>query len=249
MQGDRRTRLIAAIDTADETQAAAWVSAVAPHVGAIKLGLEFTHAHGLQAAARLAAGTSLFLDLKLHDIPNTVAAAICAIGTALAPAWPAMLTIHAQGGAAMIAAARIARDAAFAETVAPQTGLPMNRRPLLLAVTVLTSLDAEALHETGIAGGPRQQVLRIGQLAMRSGADGLVCSPYEVALLRDALGDAPVLVVPGVRPQGAARGDQKRVMTPIEARDAGADWIVVGRPITRAADPAAEAAAIAAMLA
>jgi orotidine-5'-phosphate decarboxylase len=139
----------------------------------------------------------------------------------------------------MIEAARLARDEAFA---ARQT-------PLLLAVTVLTSLDAEALHETGVAGGPRQQVLRLARLAMRAGADGLICSPHEIALLRDALGDAPVLVVPGVRPEGAEMGDQKRVMTPRAARDAGADWIVVGRPITRAADPGLAAKAIAAELA
>ena len=235
---DRRTRLIAALDTADQGQAAEWIRLVGPHVEAVKLGLEFTYAHGLQAVRRVAAGQELFLDLKLHDIPNTVAGAVRAIGRALAPACPLMLTIHAQGGQAMIAAARAACDEAF----------PADRRPLLLAVTVLTSLDAEMLHETGVAGGPRQQALRLGRLAMRSGADGLVCSPHEIAPLRDMLGDAPVLVVPGVRLEGTEAGDQKRVMTPGEARAAGADWIVVGRPITRSADPAAAAAAIAAML-
>ena len=236
----RRTRLIAAFDTADEVQAAAWAGLLGPHVDAFKLGLEFTYAQGLQAVRRVAAGSKLFLDLKLHDIPSTVAAAIAALGEVLAaPASPAMLTIHAQGGRAMIAAARAALDRAFAA----------ERRPLLLAVTVLTSLDAEMLHETGVAGGPRQQALRLGRLAMGSGADGLICSPHEIAPLRDTLGDAPVLVVPGIRPEGEAAGDQKRVMTPHEARIAGADWIVVGRPITRAADPARAAAAIAAMLA
>jgi orotidine-5'-phosphate decarboxylase len=235
----RRTRLIAALDTADADEAARWVKAVGPHVDAVKLGLEFTYAQGLQAVRRLSDGSKLFLDLKLHDIPNTVTASIRALGHALAPVRPAMLTIHAQGGQAMIAAARSACDEAFGG----------DERPLLLAVTVLTSLDAEMLHETGIAGGPRQQVLRLGRLAMRSGADGLVCSPHEIAPLRDALGEVPVLVVPGVRPEGAEPGDQKRIMTPAEARDAGADWIVVGRPITRASDPALAAAAIAAMLA
>jgi orotidine-5'-phosphate decarboxylase len=231
----RRTRLIAALDTSDERQAAHWSGLLAPHIDAVKLGLEFTYAQGLGAVRRVAADRPLFLDLKLHDIPNTVASAI----RALAHTAPAMLTIHAQGGQAMIEAARFARDEAFAG----------RQTPLLLAVTVLTSLDAEALHETGVAGGPRQQVLRLARLAMRAGADGLICSPHEIALLRDALGDAPVLVVPGVRPEGAEMGDQKRVMTPRAARDAGADWIVVGRPITRATDPGLAARAIAAELA
>jgi orotidine-5'-phosphate decarboxylase len=235
MPDRRRTRLIAALDTSDERQAAHWSEALAPHIDAVKLGLEFTYAQGLEAVRRVAGNRPLFLDLKLHDIPNTVGSAI----RALAHTAPAMLTIHAQGGGAMIEAARLARDEAFA---APE-------RPLLLAVTVLTSLDAEALHETGVAGGPRQQVLRLARLAMRAGADGLVCSPHEIALLRDALGDAPALVVPGVRPEGTEAGDQKRVMTPRAARDAGADWIVVGRPITRAADPVRAASAIAAELA
>ena len=226
----RRTRLIAALDTSGEQRAAALADALAPSVDAIKLGLEFTHAQGLLAVRRVAAGRTLFLDLKLHDIPSTVAACVRALGAVL----PAMLTIHAQGGAAMIEAARGACDSDFAK----------NARPLLLAVTVLTSLDAEALHQIGVAGGIRQQVLRLGRLAMQAGADGLVCSPQEVALLRDALGDAPVLVVPGIRPQGEAQADQRRTMTPRAAAQAGADWIVVGRPITAAADPASAAAAI-----
>jgi orotidine-5'-phosphate decarboxylase len=121
-------------------------------------------------------------------------------------------------------------------------------RTRILAVTVLTSLDAAALAETGVAGGPVQQVLRLGRLAVAAGADGLVCSPREVAPLRDALGDGPVLVVPGVRPAGSAADDQARTATPEEMAAAGADYVVVGRPITRAADPAAAAAAIARLL-
>jgi len=148
---------------------------------------------------------------------------------------PHMLTLHAGGGAAMIEAARHASDGAD--------------RPLLLAVTVLTSLDSSALHATGVAGGPRQQVLRLARLAMAAGADGLVCSGGEAAMLRDALGSGPVLVVPGIRPAGASAADQARTMTPRQAVDAGADWIVVGRPITGASDPAAAAAAVAAELA
>ena len=174
----------------------------------------------------------MFLDLKLHDIPNTVAGAVRAIR----PLAPALLTLHASGGAAMITAARTALGDA------PD-------RPRLLAVTVLTSLDAEALHATGVAGGPRKQVLRLARLALAAGADGLVCSAQEVAMLRDALGTGPVLVVPGIRPAGAAMGDQARTMTPRDAARAGADWLVVGRPITQAADPGAAAAEIAAEIA
>ncbi len=229
-----RTRLILALDTADIAEARRWIEIAGPSCDAIKFGLEFTLGQGLDAVRRLGVDHPVFLDLKLHDIPNTVGAAI----RALAPLRPAMLTVHAAGGSAMIAAARRAVEDAFAA----------DAQPVLLAVTVLTSLDAEALHATGIAGGARQQVLRLGRMAIGAGAHGLVCSPHEVAPLRDALGGEPCLVVPGVRPAGAEAGDQKRVMTPTEASRAGADWIVVGRPITRAADPAAAAAAIVAEL-
>lgn len=224
--------LIAALDTTDPQKALGWARAVGPHSGMIKLGLEFFLANGANGAA-LINDLPLFLDLKLHDIPNTVAGAVRAI----LPVRPAMLTLHAAGGAAMIAAARQAAETAG------------DARPILLAVTVLTSLDAEALHATGVAGGPRQQVMRLARLAIEAGADGLVCSAHEVAMLRDALGAKPVLVVPGIRPAGSDRGDQARTMTPREASEAGADWIVVGRPITQAADPAAAAAGITAELA
>jgi orotidine-5'-phosphate decarboxylase len=137
----------------------------------------------------------------------------------------------------MIAAAREAAEQATPAGAA---------RPVLLAVTVLTSLDAAALAATGVSGGPVQQVLRLARLALEAGADGLVCSPQEVGRIRDAFGAAPLLVVPGVRPAGSAAGDQARTATPAEAVAAGADWIVLGRPITGAPDPAAAAAAIAA---
>ncbi|MBW8270613.1 orotidine-5'-phosphate decarboxylase [Caldovatus sp. SYSU G05006] len=229
-----RARLIAALDTAEADRAAALAAALAPECGLLKLGLEFFAAQGPAGVARLAAAgggraAPVFLDLKLHDIPNTVAGAVRAV----LPLRPAMLTVHAAGGAAMVAAAREAAERAGV------------LRPAILAVTVLTSLDAAALAATGVAGGPVQQVLRLARLALEAGADGVVCSPQEVARLRDALGAAPLLVVPGVRPPGAARGDQARVATPEEAVRAGADWIVVGRPITGAADPAAAARAIA----
>ncbi|GAN86498.1 orotidine-5'-phosphate decarboxylase [Komagataeibacter intermedius] len=230
----RSTRLIVALDTKDTAQAMRWRAESAGYAGAVKLGLEFTYARGLEAVRDVAGDSPLFLDLKLHDIPNTVASAI----GSLKAVQPAMLTIHAAGGRAMIAAARQAIDGTFPDGV----------RPLLLAVTVLTSMDTQAMHEIGVEGSVEAQVVRLGRLAMESGADGLVCSSHEITPLRAALGEAPVLVVPGIRPAGSAVGDQKRIMTPAQARAAGADWIVVGRPITRAADPAAAAAAIAAEL-
>ena len=223
-----RQRLIAAIDTADLSRARDLIQVVAPHCGLVKLGLEAFCALG-PAAFDAAGQKPVFLDLKLHDIPNTVAGAV----RALLPRRPSMLTIHAGGGAAMIEAARNAAE----------TG--GTARPILLAVTVLTSISAGALSETGVAGGPRQQVLRLARLALGSGADGLVCSADEIALLRDAFGAGPVLVVPGIRPKGADAGDQARVATPEAAIAAGADYIVVGRPITSAADPASAAQAIA----
>jgi orotidine-5'-phosphate decarboxylase len=225
------TGLIVALDTTDPQQALAWARTVSPHCGMIKLGLEFFLANGPEGVL-LIDHRPVFLDLKLHDIPNTVAGAVRAV----LPLRPAMLTLHAAGGGAMIAAARAAAE---------QAGVT---RPVLLAVTVLTSLDAEALHATGVAGGPRQQVMRLARLALDAGADGLVCSAHEVAMLRTALGPAPVLVVPGIRPAGSDPGDQARTMTPADAARAGADWLVVGRPITAANDPGAAAAAIAAEL-
>ena len=223
--------LIAALDTADPVVARRWAAAVGPQCGLLKLGLEFFCANGPEAMAA-AWGRPVFLDLKLHDIPATVAGAVRAV----LPLAPGMLTLHAAGGAAMLAAAREAAEAAG------------QNRPRLLGVTVLTSLDAEALHATGVAGGVRQQVLRLARLALAAGMDGLVCSPQEVGMLRDAFGARPVLVVPGVRPAGSVSGDQARTATPAEAARAGADWVVVGRPITQAANPAAAAAAIAAEL-
>jgi len=225
-------RLVAALDTAELARAEAWAAALAPRVGLLKVGLELFAAAGPEGVSRVARLAPVFLDLKLHDIPNTVAGAVRSV-LALRPA---MLTVHAAGGRAMVAAAREAAERAGAE------------RPAILAVTVLTSLDDAALAEAGVAEGAGRQVLRLAQLALEAGADGLVCSPQEVAPLRDAFGPAPMLVVPGVRPAGSDAGDQARVATPAAAVRAGADWIVLGRPITQAADPAAAAAAIAASL-
>jgi orotidine-5'-phosphate decarboxylase len=224
-------RLIAAIDTAERAQAEDMARAVAPHCGLVKLGLEYFLANG-PAGLEAAAGVPVFLDLKLHDIPNTVAGAV----RSLLPFNMQMLTVHAGGGGAMVAAAVKAASEASA-------------RPKILAVTVLTSLDAAALAETGVAGGTTQQVLRLARLALDNGADGLVCSAHEVAPLRDAFGAGPILVVPGIRPAGSATNDQARVMTPEQAVMAGADYLVVGRPIFSAHDSAASAAAIAASIA
>ncbi|MBY0336341.1 MAG: orotidine-5'-phosphate decarboxylase [Acetobacteraceae bacterium] len=223
-----RERLIVALDAPTDAQALAWAGAVAGEAGLVKCGLELFCAAGPGIVPRLAAQAPVFLDLKLHDIPNTVAGAV----RSLAPLGAAMLTLHAPGGAAMIAAAREAAETAGAA------------RPILLAVTVLTSLDAAALAAAGMGSDTRAQVLRLARLAMAAGADGLVCSPQEVAPIRDALGAAPMLVVPGIRPAGSAVGDQARVATPAQAVAEGADWIVVGRPITQAPDPAAAARAL-----
>jgi orotidine-5'-phosphate decarboxylase len=224
-------RLIAAIDTADAQAAARLIRAVAPHCGLIKLGLEYFLRHG-PAGLAAAQDAPVFLDLKLHDIPNTVAGAV----RSLAPLGVSMLTIHASGGAAMVAAAANA---------AMQSASP----PKILAVTVLTSLNASALAETGVSGGTTQQVLRLARIALDNGADGLICSAHEIAALRDAFGASPILVVPGIRPAGSDVGDQARVMTPEQAVAAGADYLVVGRPITQAAVPGEAAAGIAASIA
>jgi orotidine-5'-phosphate decarboxylase len=215
------TGLIAALDTTDLAEAQRWAEAVAPACGMVKLGLEFFLANGPQGVRALARWP-VFLDLKLHDIPNTVAGAVRAV----LPLAPRLLTLHAHGEAKMIAAARQAAEAA------------REKRPRLLAVTVLTSLEAR----------PRE-VLRLARMALAAGADGVVCSGHEIASLRAALGSSALLVVPGIRPAGSAARDQARTMTPREAAAAGADWLVVGRPITQAPDPHAAAEAIAAEVA
>ena len=231
------TRLIAALDTPDHAQAAAWANALAPHCALLKLGLEYVLANGPAGVAAIA-DAPVFLDLKLHDIPNTVAGAVRSV----LPLHPAMLTLHAAGGGAMLEAAR--REAG--PSCASVAGASV---PMLLGVTVLTSLDEAMLHQTGIYARPREQVLRLARVALQAGLDGLVCSAHELAPLRDTFGATPILVVPGIRPAAAAAADQLRTMTPREAAAAGADYVVVGRPITRAADPAAAAAAIAVELA
>ncbi|MFO1058921.1 MAG: orotidine-5'-phosphate decarboxylase [Dongiaceae bacterium] len=229
----RAPEIFVAVDTPALGPAKDLGRALAGRVEGLKLGLEFFVAKG-PAGVRAMAGLGLpiFLDLKLHDIPNTVAGAVRS-AAALAPA---LLTLHAAGGPAML---RAARDAA---AEAPQP-------PRLVAVTVLTSLDEGDLAATGQRGPALDQVRRLAGLAQQAGLAGVVCSPLEIAPLRADCGPDFLLVVPGIRPAGAASGDQKRVMTPAEAAAAGASVLVVGRPITGAADPPAAAAAIRAELA
>lgn len=237
MKPENHRRILCALDTTSVDQARALVSGLAPFVGGVKLGLEFFSACGPEGMARVTAtGAPVFLDLKLHDIPNTVAKAI----HALVPLKPFMMTIHTAGGPAMMkAAAKAASDAAAA------AGVP---RPLIVGVTVLTSMNEDDLMAIGVEGEVQSQVERLARLAQSCGLDGVVCSPHEIAALRRACGPKFTLVVPGIRPAGAAIGDQKRVMTPAEAVSLGADYLVIGRPITEAADPAAAAADIEASL-
>jgi orotidine-5'-phosphate decarboxylase len=223
-------RLFVALDTPDLDRAVSLARALAPVGCGLKLGLEFFSAQGPQgvrAVTGAAPDAALFLDLKFHDIPNTVAAAV---RSALS-LKPFVLNVHASGGPAMMAAASDA-----AGTASP--------RPLVIAVTVLTSLDDVDLKNVGQNGPAENQVLRLGRLARDAKLDGVVCSAQEAETLRMALGPDFKLIVPGIRPAGSAVGDQKRVMGPKEAIRAGADFLVVGRPITEASDPVAAARAI-----
>jgi orotidine-5'-phosphate decarboxylase len=211
-----------ALDTPDLGRALAIAGAVKPHVGGLKVGLEFITALGPEAVRRVVdTGLPVFADVKFHDIPNTVAGAT----RALAGLGVTMFNVHASGGAAMMRAAAEAADEV----------LP---RPLVVAVTVLTSLDDAALDAVGQRGPATVQVGRLAALAKASGLDGVVCSAHEIATVRAAIGPDFMTVVPGIRPKGNEKADQRRVMTPVEARAAGADILVVGRPITAAADPA-----------
>ncbi|HEX9291735.1 MAG TPA: orotidine-5'-phosphate decarboxylase [Anaeromyxobacteraceae bacterium] len=221
-----RDRLCAALDFPTWSAAEPFARTIAPEVGLLKVGLELFVAEGAPAVRAAAAlGRPVFLDLKLHDIPNTVEGA----ARSAAATGASLLTVHASGGAEMIRAA--------VRGAGPQVGI--------LAVTVLTSLDAATLARVGVAGPPEDAVVRLARLAMDAGARGIVCSPLEVAAVRAAVGPGALLVIPGVRPPGVALGDQNRVATPREAVRAGADVLVLGRPLRDAPDPAAAARAIA----
>ena len=212
-----RAPIAVALDTADLATATRWTTAVAPHVTTVKVGLELFSHEGPAAVekVRAAGDVDVFLDLKLHDIPNTVAGA----ARALAHLAPRYLTVHASGGPAMIAAAAHAL---------PDT--------LVAGVTVLTSLSADELALLGIDGSPQDVVRRWARIAVEAGARALVCSPQEVALVREVVGPDIVLITPGVRPAGSDVNDQARVATPEQALADGADLLVIGRPITGAAD-------------
>lgn len=223
------SRIFCAIDTSDFEPARDLARLLKGHVAGLKLGLEFFNAHGPQGYKIIAdQGTPLFLDLKLHDIPNTVAGAV----NSILRLKPQFLTIHTSGGATMMKAAMQAAEKAGAN------------RPKILGVTVLTSMNAQDLVSVGQMEEPAAQVMRLATLARDSGLDGVICAPTEVAMLRQSLGPDFILMVPGIRPGGMALGDQKRVMTPKDAVDAGASYIVIGRPITQAPDPLAMAKAI-----
>lgn len=226
--------LILALDVPTREQAAPLLRQLRGSLRWVKIGLQMFTAYGPDYVRAVAdEGFSIFLDLKLHDIPNTVAKAV----ESLAPLPIGMLTLHTSGGREMMAAARSAQQ---------QTKPDL----LLLGVTVLTSTDAAGLAEIGVSTQPDAQVSRLGRLAIDAGLRGLVCSPLEVALLRSQLPADVQLVTPGIRPAGESGGDdQKRVMSPAEAAAAGSSYIVVGRPILKAKDPAAAARAILAELA
>jgi orotidine-5'-phosphate decarboxylase len=220
--------IFVAIDTPDLERAKSIASRVRKHVGGIKLGLEFFSAngrHGIKEMAEL--HLPIFLDLKFHDIPNTVGKAV----QALRPLEPAIITVHAAGGRAMMEDAKAA---------APQG-------TKVVAVTLLTSLDGSDLQSIGLSDAPHAQVERLTTLAREAGIDGVVCSGNEVAAAKKIWPDG-FFVVPGLRPADAQTGDQKRVMTPRKALDSGASILVIGRPITQAEDPDAAARAIAATL-
>ena len=225
---DPRHRLIVALDVSSAAAARKIVAAVGDSAHTYKIGMQLYTAEGPAIVRELvSSGRRVFLDLKYHDIPNTVAGAV----REAAQLGVSILTVHASGGSAML---RAATEAAAAQ----------DRVPWVLGVTVLTSLGDEDLNSLGIRGGVGGHVLRLAALAISSGCRGVVASAHEATALREDLGQDFVIVTPGVRPAGSGQDDQVRVVTPAEAVGAGATHIVVGRPITEAADPAAEARAI-----
>ena len=226
MKSPSAEKIIVALDVATSKEALRLASLLADEVGLFKIGLQIYTAEGPALVRSISLlGPKVFLDLKLHDIPNTVAKAVEAAGKL----GVRILTIHLSGGGEMIRAAVSARGNDL----------------LLLGVTVLTSSTDETLAETGISGKTGEQVLRLARLGVANGIDGLVASPHEARMLRAEFGDKIKIVTPGIRPAGSDPGDQKRFATAREAIDAGADYLVIGRPITSASDPKAAAQSVA----
>lgn len=218
---DGGARIIVALDYPDAAAARAFVARVRPESCRLKVGKELFVAAGPAFVGELVArGFAVFLDLKFHDIPNTVAQA-CKAAARLG-VW--MTNVHASGGPRMLAAAREALEG-------------LSERPLLIAVTVLTSMGDDELHAIGVDDDAPSQVARLARLTRDAGLDGVVCSAREAPMLRREMGESFSLVTPGIRPAGSASGDQTRVLTPLDAVRAGADYLVIGRPITQAAEP------------
>ncbi|MFO7603339.1 MAG: orotidine-5'-phosphate decarboxylase [Gammaproteobacteria bacterium] len=227
------SRIIVALDYADAADVWQFVDQIDPGLCRLKVGKElFTHEGPALVRQLVARGYDVFLDLKFHDIPNTVARA-CSAAADLG-VW--MMNVHASGGRRMMQAAREALDS-------------YSRPPLLIAVTVLTSMAAEDLQEIGLEVSPETQVMRLARLAQAAGMDGVVCSAMETSVLAKELGSDFCLVTPGIRPAGSDQGDQRRIMTPLEAMHAGSHYLVIGRPITQAASPLETLVAINAQIA
>lgn len=227
-------QIFVALDMSDKEATKEMAKKIAPYCSGLKIGLEFFTRFGPDAVKEVMnlAGKPLFLDLKFHDIPNTVASAIRSIMTLR----PSLLTLHASGGFGMMQAAKEAAE----EEASKLSILP----PDLLAVTILTSLDTDDLRNIGYQHDAKGQVQRLADLSIRAGMNGLVCSGAELSMLRQQLGDEPILVVPGIRNADGQTEDQKRTMSPLEAKKTGADILVIGRPITKAMDPVAAATEI-----
>lgn len=225
--------VVVALDYADRHQALAFVDRISPADCRLKVGKEMFTLFGPQFVRDLQQrGFDVFLDLKFHDIPNTTAHAVAA--AAELGVW--MVNVHASGGARMMSAAREAL-------------MPFGKdAPLLIAVTVLTSMEASDLHDLGISSSPAEHAERLARLTQNCGLDGVVCSAQEAVRFKSELGQAFKLVTPGIRPQGSEAGDQRRIMTPEQAQAAGVDYMVIGRPVTQSADPAQTLKAINASL-
>ena len=215
------SKIVVALDFSDRQQVTNFVQQINPEHCRLKVGKELFSSFGPELVRELVGlGFDVFLDLKYHDIPNTVAKA-CKAAADLG-IW--MVNVHATGGRKMMEAARAALQ-------------EVDKPPLLIAVTVLTSLSSADIAEVGLFGEPKENVMRLARLAKDSGLDGVVCSPQEVSVLREELGLGFALVTPGIRPAGSDKGDQKRIMTPAEAVRSGSDYLVIGRPITQADNP------------